>query len=122
MCEYLYICKYSIFSQLQQKIHLKVKDGNTCWYRYVHVRIELAEKCMDTFSFPFQKEVEKMAKQRQTLVSRFREQLSHDDITKNLVGHLGNDQEVFMEDHMKQFKELATIIRQNLTAQENILT
>lgn len=47
--------------------------------------------------------------------------MSHDDITKNLVGHLGNDQEVFMEDHMKQFKELATIIRQNLTAQDNIL-
>ena len=62
-----------------------------------------------------------MMKQRQVLVSRFREQMSHDDITKNLVGHLGNDQEVFMEDHMKQFKELATIIRQNLAAQDNIL-
>ena len=69
-----------------------------------------------------QKEVEKMTKQRQLLVTRFREQMSSDDITKNLVGHLGNDQEVFVEDHMKQFKELATIIRQNLTAQENILT
>lgn len=68
-----------------------------------------------------QKEVEKMTKQRQVLVSRFREQMSSDDITKNLVGHLGNDQEVFMEDHMKQFKELATIVRQNLAAQENIL-
>lgn len=62
-----------------------------------------------------------MTKQRQMLVSQFREQMSHDDITKNLVGHLGNDQEMFMEDHMKQFKEIANVIRQNLTAQENIL-
>lgn len=62
-----------------------------------------------------------MTKQRQMLVSRFREQMSHDDITKNLVSHLGNDQEMFMEDHMRQFKEIANVIRQNLTAQENIL-
>ena len=86
-------------------------------YMYMYMYME-----MHIFYFLlFQKEVEKMTKQRQTLVLRFREQLNHDDITKNLVGHLGNDQEVYMEDHMKHFKELATIIRQNLTAQENIL-
>ena len=62
-----------------------------------------------------------MTKQRKTLMSRFREQMSHDDITKNLVGHLGNNQEVFLEDHMKQFKELASVVRQNLAAQDNIL-
>ena len=62
-----------------------------------------------------------MRQQRLTLVSRFREQMSKDDITKNVVGHLGSDQESFLEEHMKQFKELASIIRQNLAAQENIL-
>ncbi|CAI8019869.1 Tyrosine-protein phosphatase non-receptor type 23 [Geodia barretti] len=67
-------------------------------------------------------EVDKMTQQRQVLVARFRQQMNSDDITKNLVGHLGNDHEVFLEDHLRQFKEVAAIIRQNLTAQENILT
>lgn len=83
--------------------------------------LEDAYLCGTSLSCPSQKEVEKMTKQRQMLVSRFREQMSHDDITKNLVGHLGNDQEMFMEDHMRQFKEIANVIRQNLAAQENIL-
>ena len=69
-----------------------------------------------------QEEVDKMTQQRQVLVARFRQQMNSDDITKNLVGHLGNDHEVFLEDHLRQFKEVAAIIRQNLTAQENILT
>ena len=68
-----------------------------------------------------QEEVEKMTRQRQTLVARFRQEMSGDDITRHLVGHLGSDQEVFLEEHMRQFKEVATTIRQNLTAQDNIL-
>ena len=72
--------------------------------------------------FSLQEEVDKMTRQRHNLVSQFREQMTRDDITKNLVGHLDSDKDSFMEDRMRQFKELASVIRHNLSAQENILT
>ena len=47
--------------------------------------------------------------------------MSSDDITKNLVGHVGVEADSFIEEHMKRHKEVAEIIRQNLAAQDNIL-
>ncbi len=56
------------------------------------------------------------------LLTQLREQVNNDDITKNLVGHLGSEADTFIEDRMKRHKDVAEIIRQNLTAQENILS
>ena len=68
-----------------------------------------------------QSKVEKMRQQRRMLVGQLREQINSDDITKTMVGHLGSDKEVFISEHMKRHREVADIIRQNLSAQDNIL-
>lgn len=68
-----------------------------------------------------QGKVEKMRQQRRMLIGQLREQINSDDITKTMVGHLGSDKEVFISEHMKRHRELADIIRQNLSAQDNIL-
>ena len=63
-----------------------------------------------------------MKKQRSSCLVRLREQISGDDITKTLIGHLGSDQSAFIEEHMKKHRDIVDIIRQNLTAQDKILT
>ena len=55
------------------------------------------------------------------LIGQLREQINSGDITKTLIGHLGSDKDVFINEHMKRHRELADIIRQNLAAQDNIL-
>ena len=55
-------------------------------------------------------------------MGQLREQISSDDITKNLVGHLGTETDSFMEEQMKRHKELSDVVRQNLAAQDNILS
>lgn len=60
--------------------------------------------------------------QRRMLLTQLREQVNKDDITKHLVGHLGSEADSFIEDRMKRHREVAEIIRQNLLAQENILS
>jgi len=56
------------------------------------------------------------------LLARLREQISSDDITKVLIGHLGVDQDTFIDEHMKKHREIVDVIRQNLAAQDKILT
>ena len=56
------------------------------------------------------------------LVEQLRGQINEDDITKNLVGHLGTEADSFIDEQMKKHRELSDIIRQNLSAQENILS
>ena len=63
-----------------------------------------------------------MKMQRSTLLARLREQIGSDDITKVLIGHLGVDQDTFIDEHMKKHREVVDVIRQNLTAQDKILT
>ena len=70
----------------------------------------------------FQAKVQEMTSQRRMLLTQLREQMNSDDITKNLVGHLGTEADTFIEDRMKRHKDVAEIIRQNLLAQENILS
>lgn len=55
------------------------------------------------------------------LAKQLRDQINSDDITKALIGHLGSDQETFIEEHMKRHREIADIIWKNLSAQERIL-
>ena len=55
-------------------------------------------------------------------MGQLRGQIKSDDITKNLVCHLGTDAEGFIEEQMKKHKELADIVRKNLAAQDNILS
>lgn len=63
-----------------------------------------------------------MRQQRAMLMGQLRDQMNSDDITKTLVGHLGGaEQESIIEDHMKRHREIADIIRTNLSAQERIL-
>ena len=66
--------------------------------------------------------MKEMTSQRRMLVAQLRDQMSNDDITKNLVGHIGNEADSFVEDRMKRHRDLAEIVRQNLVAQENILS
>jgi len=66
--------------------------------------------------------VDQMKKQRSMLLARLREQISNDDITKVLIGHLGVDQDTFIDEHMKKHREIVDVIRQNLAAQDKILT
>ena len=61
-----------------------------------------------------------MHKQRDMLVKQLRDQINSDDITKTLIGHLGADQESFINEHMKRHRDVADIIRMNLAAQERI--
>ncbi len=63
-----------------------------------------------------------MQQQRKMLVGQLRDQINSDDITKNLVGHLGTESDVFIEEQMKKHKEISDLIRQNLSAQDNILS
>lgn len=63
-----------------------------------------------------------MKMQRSSFLARLREQISGDDITKSLIGHLGSDQSAFIEEHMKKHCDVVDIIRQNLAAQDKILT
>lgn len=63
-----------------------------------------------------------MQQQRVTLVSQLRQQINSDDITKNLVGHLGTETDSFIDEQMQRHKELSDIVRQNLSAQDNILS
>ena len=63
-----------------------------------------------------------MSAQRRMLHGQLRDQMNNDDITKNLVGRLGNEADSFIEEHMKRHRDLADILRQNLVAQENILS
>ncbi len=62
-----------------------------------------------------------MKKQRKALIGQLRDQINRDDITKTLIGHLGSDKEVFIDEQMRQHREIADIVRKNLEAQENIL-
>ena len=63
-----------------------------------------------------------MQQQRKMLVGQLRDQINSDDITKNLVGHLGTESDAFIEEQMKKHKEVSDIIRQNLAAQDNVLS
>lgn len=63
-----------------------------------------------------------MMTQRKMLIGQLREQMSADDITKNLVGHVGTEADTFIEEHMKRHREIADIVRKNLAAQDNILS
>lgn len=62
-----------------------------------------------------------MKKQRRALIGQLRDQINREDITKTLIGHLGADKEVFIDEQMKPHREIADIIRKNLDAQNNIL-
>eukprot|EP00795_Rhopilema_esculentum_P013497 gene13497-4376_t len=65
--------------------------------------------------------VEKMKNQRATVEKQFRDQLNKDDITSLLVIKEDGNQENFFKDQLKKHDEMVAIIRQNLSAQDNIL-
>ena len=75
-----------------------------------------------TYFFWSQAKIREMQQQRKMLVGQLRDQINSDDITKNLVGHLGTESDAFIEEQMKKHKEVSEIIRQNLAAQDNILS
>ena len=69
-----------------------------------------------------QAKIGEMQQQRKMLTCQLRGQISSDDITKNLVGHIGTEADTFIEKQMKKHREVADLIQQNLAAQENILS
>lgn len=62
-----------------------------------------------------------MKEQRQSLVGQLRDQMNSDDILHVVIGETATSQETVIEEHVKRHREMADVIRQNLTAQENIL-
>ena len=65
-----------------------------------------------------------MKQQRKQLVGKLREQMKSDDITRELIGEMssaGGGQDSVIEEHLQPHRQVAELIRQNLTAQENIL-
>ncbi|XP_076808159.1 tyrosine-protein phosphatase non-receptor type 23-like isoform X2 [Clavelina lepadiformis] len=66
--------------------------------------------------------VAEMEQQRQTLVAQLRSQLEEDDVTSSLMTKPGVDSEDLFQEELKKHDTLVGYIRQNLTAQENILT
>lgn len=65
-----------------------------------------------------------MKQQRQLLVQKLRDQMKSDDITRELIGEMGSaggGQSTVMEEHLLPHRQVADLIRQNLSAQENIL-
>ncbi len=73
------------------------------------------------FSDYSQGKINQMRQQRSMLVKQLRDQMNSDDITKSLIGHLGSDQEAFVEERIKKHREVADVIWKNLSAQERIL-
>ncbi len=76
--------------------------------------------CKNVLS-PAQGKIEEMKKQRRALIGQLRDQINRDDITKTLIGHLGADKELFIDEQMRPHREIADIIHKNLNAQNNIL-
>jgi tyrosine-protein phosphatase non-receptor type 23 len=62
-----------------------------------------------------------MRNQRESLVNQLRQQMKEDDILHMMVGETSDNRDSVIADHLKTHRDLADIIRQNLTAQDNIL-
>lgn len=63
-----------------------------------------------------------MKNQRETLISDFRKKIQDDDITKLvLMQRQENNHKNLFSDQVKKHEELINIIKQNCTAQDNIL-
>ena len=62
-----------------------------------------------------------MKTQRLTLLARLHEGMDKDDVTRVLIGHIGSDMDVVIEEHMRPHRDCVELIRQNLSAQDKIL-
>ncbi|CAF1153019.1 unnamed protein product [Adineta ricciae] len=65
--------------------------------------------------------VETMKKQRETLVQDLRKKIEVDDITKLVLMRRQENHKSLFSDQLKKHEELINIIKQNCTAQDNIL-
>ena len=62
-----------------------------------------------------------MKSQRVSLISQLRDQIAGDDITRVIIGELSTNRDAVFDEHLRQHRDVADTIRQNLTAQDNIL-
>ena len=65
--------------------------------------------------------MEGMKQQRAQLMRQLREQIGSDDITRVIIGESSSNQDSVFEEHLQKHRDSADIIRQNLSAQDNIL-
>ncbi|KAH9498601.1 Tyrosine-protein phosphatase non-receptor type 23 [Bulinus truncatus] len=65
--------------------------------------------------------VSEMKDQRKLLVDQFREKIHNDDITNVLVTQEVTDKDAVFKEQLKKHDQIVTYIRQNLSAQDNIL-
>lgn len=62
-----------------------------------------------------------MRDQRETLVVQLRQQMNSDDILHVMIGETTNTQDNVIDEHIQKHRETADLIRQNLSAQDNVL-
>ena len=62
-----------------------------------------------------------MKQQRALLVTQLRDHMNSDDITRVMIGESPTNQDSVIQDHLQKHRQVADIIRQNLTAQDNVL-
>lgn len=62
-----------------------------------------------------------MKSQRQQLIDQLRSQMSNDNILHAMIGESASSQGSVIDEYLQKPREMADTIRQNLTAQDNIL-
>ena len=62
-----------------------------------------------------------MKTQRQQLLDQLRGQMNGDNILHAMIGESSSTQGAVIEEYLQKPKEMADVIRQNLTAQDAIL-
>ena len=62
-----------------------------------------------------------MRQQRVTLTQQLRDQIGEDDITRVIIGELSTNRDALFDEYLQKHRAIADIIRQNLSAQDNIL-
>ena len=62
-----------------------------------------------------------MKSQRQQLIDQLRSQMSNDNILHAMIGETASSQSSVIDEYLQKPREMADTIRQNLTAQDNIL-
>ena len=65
--------------------------------------------------------MDEMKQQRALLVTQLRDHMNSDDITRVMIGESPTNQDSVIQDHLQKHRQVADIIRQNLTAQDNVL-
>ncbi len=62
-----------------------------------------------------------MRQQRVNLTQQLRDQIGNDDITRVIIGELATNRDSLFDEYLQKHRGVADIIRQNLSAQDNIL-